>query len=285
LQILASGLVAGTLIALIGYSYHLTWTCNRTINFAQGPMMMVGGLVAYEAARWVGAYELVVVLAAFVGAGCGLLIERLAVAPVKDRLSHAWVLSTFGVAIILQSVVASVVGVDPLSVNSLFAAQIVHIQNARITSQELLTVVVSVAMIGSIAATLRFTRLGKAFRAVAHNPVAASLVGIRPSRMGMLAYAASAGITAAVGALDAPTHGVQYNTGVELGFEAFFGAMLGGLDSAVGVIAGGLVLGILAAEVNSINPLVERVVVLGLILVVLAIRPYGVRGRGISRAA
>jgi branched-chain amino acid transport system permease protein len=110
-----NGLITGCVYALVAYGYHLTWITSRTVNFAQGTLLMVGGMTAYILRSSGASFLIAVIVAVLVGIVAGALIERLAINPVAGRSSsHSWVLSTFGVGIMLQATAAKIWGYNIL---------------------------------------------------------------------------------------------------------------------------------------------------------------------------
>jgi branched-chain amino acid transport system permease protein len=276
---ISTGVITGCVYALVAYGYHLTWITTRTVNFGQGTLLMVGGVTAYILRSQGLSYPLAIAGAVVVGAAVGVITERVAINPVAGQSSHSWVLSTFGIAIMFQATAAEVWGYNPLPVESALAGRVVTIGGAIVTHQDLLAVAWCAATIALIATTLRWTILGKAIRAVAANRRAAALGGISPGRVAMLSYALSSLTTAGLGAILAGSNGVEPHTGVLLGFSAFFAAMLGGVDSAIGVALGGLAIGVLGSVIGYYEPLMAQSAVLLLIVVALVVRPYGLAGR------
>lgn len=276
---IVNGLIAGSVYALVAYGYHLTWITTRTVNFAQGTLLMVGGMTAYIVRNSGAPFAVAVICAVVVGAVAGALTERLAINPLAGQLSHSWVLSTFGIGIMLQGAAARIWGYNTLEVPSSLAGKVVTIAGASITQQDVLAVAWCAAAVLLIALTLRWTMLGKAIRAVATNRRAAALVGISPARIAILAYALSSLVTAGLGAILAGSNGVAPDTGIVLGFSAFFAAMLGGIDSSSGVVVGGLAVGLIGSVVGYYQPLMADSAVLLLIAVALVIRPFGLAGR------
>lgn len=274
-----NGLIAGCVYALVAYGYHLTWITTRTVNFGQGTLLMVGGMTAYILRSSGASYPIAVICAVVVGAVAGALTERLAINPLAGQLSHSWVLSTFGVGIMLQGAAAKIWGYNTLEVPSALAGKVVTIAGANITQQDVLAVAWCAATVLLIALTLRWTMLGKAIRAVAANRRAAALVGISPGRIAILSYALSSLVTAGLGAILAGSNGVAPDTGIVLGFSAFFAAMLGGIDSGLGVVFGGLAVGLFGSVIGYYQPLMADSAVLLLIAVALVVRPFGLAGR------
>jgi branched-chain amino acid transport system permease protein len=164
-------------------------------------------------------------------------------------------------------------------VPSPFALKTVTIAGARITQQDVLVVLWCVTTVVLIALTLRWTMLGKAIRAVAANRRAAALVGISPGKIAILSYALSSLVTAGLGAILAGSNGVAPDTGIVLGFSAFFAAMLGGIDSGLGVVVGGIAVGLLGSVIGYYEPLMAQGIVLLLIAGALVVRPFGLAGR------
>ncbi|HLB11439.1 MAG TPA: branched-chain amino acid ABC transporter permease, partial [Dehalococcoidia bacterium] len=123
------------------------------------------------------------------------------------------------------------------------------------------------------------TIMGTAMRASAENPLAASLVGIDPRRMTMLAFVLSAGVGAVAGVLIAPIVFMSFMSGITITVKGFVAAVVGGINNNLGVVVGGLTLGLLESFTAGLLPSQYKdVITLGLLIVLLCLRPNGILG-------
>lgn len=288
-QILVSGLTVGSVLALVALGYNLVFSTTRMVNFAQGSMIVVSGYLCYSLIRepngpgfplWL-AFIITVVLSA----GVGLLIELVAIRPLgrfDPSTNVAWILTTFSVSVIAIDVVRLAVDARAHPLPPLVGWKGFRIEGVAITGTDILIVATALTLMVVIDALQRSTMLGKAFRAVAQDRQAASLMGINTTGMVMLTFAL-AGALAAIGAvLLAPKLFVKLDNGLLLGVQAFIAAVLGGLGSTRGAVIGGYAIAITSAIMQSISATAGRyepLVIFALFLLVLVARPSGILGQ------
>jgi len=156
----------------------------------------------------------------------------------------------------------------------------VHILGATVTRQHLLVLATLVVVAGALAVFFGRTMTGKAMRACAFNRTAARLVGINPRTMVMLAFSMSAGIGALAGVVVVPITGMVYEDGMALGLKGFCAAVLGGLGNSTGAVAAGVLLGVIEAlAAGYLLSDYKDAVAMGILLVVLFVRPSGLFGK------
>lgn len=280
IQAVISGLVLGSIYALIAQGYYITYITTNTLNFGQGEFLMFGAmfglaLVGSGLSFWV-AVPVVMALVAAMGLG----LELVAIRPLRHFASISWVLSTVAVSIILKNTAMLVWGRNVMLFQSPFGDQVLRLgESVGIYPHEVFVIAISAAVMGLLFLFLRRSILGKALMAVAYNRDAAALMGINPRSMAMFAYALSSALAGLGGLLVGPITFTSFHMGAVLGLKAFAAAIVGGLENPVGILVGGLLIG-----------LVEQVVALNysgwkdasafvLILAVLAIAPQGLLGK------
>ena len=244
-QYLASGLVVGGVYALIGLGFVIVYSVTRIINFAQGEFVMLGALLMVTLERaGVGVAAAVLLVIAAV-AGLGAVLERVAIHPIKSAPALAVLILTIGASIAIRGTALIVWGTDPEALPAFYAGPPIPLLGATIVRQGLWVIGVA----GLVFALLWFfftrTYAGTAVRACAVNARAARLMGISVDRMFLLAWAMSGAIGAVAGAVIAPITYATYDMGLMLGLKGFVAAVLGGLVSPLGAIAGGFLLGLL----------------------------------------
>jgi branched-chain amino acid transport system permease protein len=280
LQLIVSGLALGSMYGLVALGYHITWATSRTMNFSQGHVVMAGAVVAYAvhvAAGWpvpVAAGATLVASAAF-----GLLVERVAVRPFFRAGSPVWLLSTIALGIIAENVAMLTLGRDARAFPSALALRPVFVLGAGVYPQELLLPVVGLALMGGVQLFYHRTFYGRQLKAVAYDAEAAGLMGIHVPRAVATAYALSSMLAGVAGLLLAPLLNVSPTMGTLIGLKAFAVAIIGGLDSALGIVAAGLLYGLLEALVAGyVSTGAREIVGFAVVIAMLIVRPWGLLG-------
>ena len=248
LQFVAGGLTAGAIYALVALGFSIVYNASHAINFAQGEFVMVGGMCAVSLVG--SGLPLVVALPlAIAGAALvGLLVQRLALEPAQaggraDVVTL--IIITIGVGLFLRGL-AQVVwdkGIHPLP--AFTGSAPIAIGGASILPQSLWVLGGTALAVLALGWFFGRTLYGKAMRAAAINPMAAQLMGISTRGVMRTSFALAAALGALGGVLTAPITFTSYDVGVMLGLKGFAAAMLGGLGSFGGAVAGGLLLGLL----------------------------------------
>ena len=286
-QAIASGLVYGSIYALIAQGYYVTFSTTQTLNFAQGDFLMMGGMLAFTVFGTLllsGAPLAVALLAALaviplVLALMGTIVERVAVRPLRRAFSLGWILSTVGVAVVLRNTVEVVWGREPKPVPSVFGENAIRVDAGLfqfgVLPQEIFILVASLATMAVVLVFLKRSLLGKAMAAVALNSAAAGLMGINVRAMVVLAYVISSVLAGLAGLLVVPVLHAYSLMGVLPGLKAFAVAIIGGLGNPFGILLAGLLLGVVEFIVAIFNASLRDAVTFFLLIVILAWRPLG----------
>jgi branched-chain amino acid transport system permease protein len=244
-QYLASGLVVGGVYALIGLGFVIVYRVTRIINFAQGELVMLGALGTVSG-RQLGLSTMVAALAAVAaGAVVGALLERVAIHPVRRAPALTILIVTIGASIAIRGLALVGWGTDPYALPAFSPGPPLRVLGATMVRQGLWVLAVAVVVFAALWLFFTRTYAGTAVRACAVNARGARLMGIRVERMWLLAFALSGALGAAAGAVIAPITYATYDMGLMLGLKGFVAAVLGGLVSPAGAIAGGILLGLL----------------------------------------
>ena len=279
-QLVVTGLALGSMYGLVALGYHITWATSRTMNFSQGTAVMAGAVVAYAffvglAWPFLPAFIATLVCLAAFGAG----IERLAVRPFFRVASPAWLLSTIACGIIVENVAMLFFGKDARAFPSPLTQRPILVGGAGFYPQELLIPVVAFLLMGAVQLFYHRTSYGKQLKAVAWNPEAAGLMGINIPRAVMSAYVLSALLAGIAGVLLAPILNVAATMGTIIGLKAFAVAIIGGLNSAPGIVVAGLGYGLVESFVAGyLSTGAREIVGFGLVILVLIVRPWGLLG-------
>jgi branched-chain amino acid transport system permease protein len=212
----------------------------------------------------------------------GVLLYVFGVRPFASRPGMAWVMSTLGFGILLQSAAFAVWGPAPVTVPAPFGDDVIRVFGAGVRSQELLLLAVAVVVMVLFDRIMNRTVLGKAMRAVAANPAVANLMGINVNAVMTGAFFASSALAGLAGFLVAPITSASIFMGLAIGLKGFSGAMIGGLSNPRGCVLGGFVLGLLESYVNLWQSQWREVAIFGLVILVLAIKPTGLFGKRLA---
>lgn len=284
-QFLAGGLAIGAVYGLIGVGFSLIYNTSKVINFAQGEFVVYGGLatVSLTAAKLPTSIAIPLSLAAAVVGG-GALQALLSTAR-KGSNELTYIMTTIGVAIAMQGLAHQIWGTD-FKTFALYPDGAIKLLGATVNYGTITILIVTALVCGLLWIFLYRTMIGKAMRACANDSRAAQTVGIRPRRMVLLAYLASAGIGGLAGILITPSQMMSYDYGVLLGIKGFTAAIVGGLANPFGAVIGGLVLGLFEGlGVGLISSDLQNAYAFLALLVVLLVRPQGLFGRAVAGSA
>jgi branched-chain amino acid transport system permease protein len=287
LQQVVAGLASGGIYAGLALALVLIYRTTRVINFAQGEMAMFTTFVAWtlmdRGLSFWPAFVLTLLLA-FVG---GVAIERIVIRPVEGAPVLTIVIVTIGLALLLNGLASALWGSEVKSFESAFSTRAIDVGGVAVSVQDIGVIVVSIAIVLVLWLFLRFTKLGLALRAAAVNPDESRLVGIRVGWMLALGWGLAAVLGAVAGMLVAPTVFLEPNMMRAILLYAFAAAVLGGMDSPLGAVVGGLAFGVIQNLVETyvdwIGATLRLPVALALLLVVLLVRPQGLFGRAAVR--
>ncbi len=280
LQLTFSGLAQGAVYGLVALGFVAIFSVREIVNLAQGEYASLAGLTAVTAvAAGVPLGLAVLVVVPFVVL-VSVVVERLAIAPVRRMTPLVSIILTLGVSTALKAVMLLVWGPESRRLAP-FPGRDLFVGGVSIRAQELwilgISAVVGYAVVWFYEHTLR----GKALRACSEQPVAARLVGISPRTATMVAFAIAGLVGAVAGVVGAPIYLASWESGLTLGLKGFVAATLGGLVSFRVAFVGGLFLGVLENLVAGYLDSGYRDAVAFVVLVlVLVVRPQGLGLRG-----
>ncbi len=278
---LITGAGIGSMYGLTALGFYTTYAISRTVNFAQGSCLMLGAVLTFSMVNQSGLSAWIAIPLALIM--CGLwsgLVELVAVRPFVKRHSDAWLMATVALGLILENIVLFTFGKDPRGMSSPLLQMGFDLAGLRISFLQILIPIVGFSIALGLALVMRYTKIGKALLAIAQNPSAARLMGIHTEKTISLAFALAGVFAGIAGILIAPLYTVSAGMGTIFGIKAFAAAILGGIDSAAGVMAGGLLLGITEAIlVTAFGSTYAQMFSFALTIAVLAIRPVGLFGR------
>ena len=280
-QLVFSGIALGMIYAVIAFGYQLTFATSDTLNFGQGEALMLGALVGLTLVKLGLNYWLMLPLVCAFGLLQGAFVERIGVRPaLKIKSEFGWIMSTIALGIIGKNVAENIWGRDDLKFPAPLPEMPLKFLNANVLPMEILVVIGAVLMMAGVEFFNRRTVFGKAVVATFNDRDAAKLMGINTGLVITFSYALSSMTAAVAGVLIAPLTLTGATMGAVLGLKAFAVAIIGGLNSGMGIIVGGLILGI--AETTTgfyLSTGYKDVPGLVLLLIVLAAKPAGLFGK------
>jgi branched-chain amino acid transport system permease protein len=285
-NITLGGVAEGLIFASVALALVLIFRATNIVNFAQGAMAMLTTFIAFSVlGKGVGYWPAFVVALA-----CGLLlggaVQLVLIKPVQAKPPLNAVIVTFGLLILLEGVAGAIWGNTNRSFPAPFSQQglVVGKTSIAFSHFDVFIVVAVLALLVLVAGLFRFTTLGLRMRATAFAPEAARLLGVRVDRLLTLGWALAAVAGALAGVLVAPTSVFSPNYMDLILVYAFTAAVLGGLDSPVGAVVGGLITGLALAYVGGyLGGALEPIGALVLLIVVLMLRPEGIFARPTAR--
>ncbi|NNM96808.1 MAG: branched-chain amino acid ABC transporter permease [Candidatus Dormibacteraeota bacterium] len=282
---LFAGLTVGAINALTGLGLLIVYNVTGVINFAQGDFVMLGAMAAILFAGANGHRAglpliVAVVLAVMCVSALGGILERTVLHPRRKSGPVLLLIMTVGISLVLEGVVLVITSSQSYGLRNFTPGPALSVFGGTVSLQSLWVFGVTGAALVALYLFFSRTRVGKAFRACEINPLAASLVGIRPSRYWTYAFALAAGLSALAGAVIAPVTTATYDMGLALTLSGFVAWVLGGLVSPVGVVVGGVGLGVAQGMVNGYLPLglvaYANAFPFVILIAVLVVRPNGI---------
>ncbi len=287
LDAIVRGIQTGAVYALVGLGLNIIFSATGVFNFAQGEMVMVGGLLGVS--LWVShdlplllALLIVVIVAGGIGGATELVAVR---STARNREATLWMLSTLGVAIIVRSLTTLAATKDNSEAGTRAFPNYVHwkpfeIGKLLIIPQRAILVPIAVAVTLLVWGVFRRTLWGRGLSAMAFDREGAAMRGLPVGWLSVLAFVLGGAIAGFGGFVAGPVTQASVGIGFGLTLRAFIAAAIGGIPELWGPLLGGIVLGMGEQfTVTYLDASLQSVVSLGLLLVVLLFRPHGLIGR------
>jgi len=273
-----NGLVLGSLYVLVALGLTLIYGVLVQINFAHADFVTLGAFAAYFFMHALGgSYLAAIGVALLVGAVLGFLVNAAIFAPLRRKGSELLpLIATIGVSVMLQNAMLAAFGPVPYAFETSYSSHVFRMGGTFFTLQSVIVIAVATATIALLYAFMKFTYLGKALRAVAQDRETAGLMGINPNRIIMLTFVLASALAGMGGALLAPMLVLTPFAGASVIVKAFAIVIIGGFGNVEGTILAGLLVGLIESFTTQfLDPGLIDIVVFGLLLVMLALRPTG----------
>ena len=282
IQQFATGLSTGSLYAIFALALVLIYRSTRVVNFSQGQMAMFTTFIAWSLWNWGLNFWFAFFLTLLIAGIVGALVEMVLMRPVENAPSLNAIILTLGLLTLFGGLGLRIWGGEPkiFPRPGIFEGAALDLGPAIISRPNIGVFCTSVLIMFAIYLLFSYTKVGLAMRGAAQNRVASQLVGVRVGRMLALGWALSAMVGAVAGMLLAPTLYLSPSMMMGVLLFGFAAAVLGGLDSPVGAIVGGLVLGVTQNMAGTyIGSDIDIAVAFLAIILVLIVRPTGLFGK------
>jgi len=285
LQLVINGLVVGSVYALVAMGFVIIYKSTSVLNFAQGEFLLLGAYVSLALlTRWHVPFWATVALTLGFAAVLGLAIERLILRPMIGEPVVSVIMVTLGLSSILRAVVQGIWGTDTRPFPEIFPSAPMMIGPVPVSRAYAWSVGCVVVLLVAFSLFFKYSRFGIAMRATAFSQQVALSMGISVRHMFALAWAIAAVVSAIGGILlGAVRTGVDQSLAL-IGLKVLPVVILGGLDSVLGAIVGGLLIGVLENLAGGyLDPVfgggVKEVAPFAILVSILMIKPYGLFGK------
>ena len=294
-QELVNGITTGALYSLVALGFSMVYGVLKLLNFAHGDLYMVGAYIGFFVIQWFGGAQhltipvpllllIMFVLAAALVGGLGVAIERFAYRPLRDAPRIAPLITAIGVSFFLESAALLLFGAQYRVYNTadfISLSSGIQIGSVTIDSVQILVLVLGLVLMAGLQLLVNRTRLGRRMRAVAADREAAEMLGINVNFVITATFflgSALAGVAGTMGGL--LFNQVTATIGFIAGLKAFTAAVVGGIGSIPGAMLGGLLIGVAESFVTGyISSTYSNLIVFGILIVVMLLRPSGLLGR------
>lgn len=281
-----AGLESGAVYASLALALVLIYRATEVINFAQGEMAMFTTYIAYQLTLWGLGYWPAFFLAVAAAFVLGIVVQVTVIRPVQHSVI-AVVIVTIGLFLLIDGVVQWIWGADTKFMPAPFPTTPHSVGGVSFTDQDIGTFGVSIGAVIVLWILFRFTKVGLAMRASAARPAAARLVGVRVDRMLALGWGLAAVLGAIAGLMTEATQFLSPTMMQPILLYAFAAAVVGGLESPVGAVVGGLAIGVLlnliGQYVDFVGSALQQPAALVVLVGVLLVKPSGLFGRPVVR--
>ncbi len=285
IQLLVTGIVVGSIYGLVALGFVLIYRASDALNLANGEFVLIG---AYICLTVMTVYDIPFILAMLItlafSAVLGLVVERIILRPLQNAPIISIIMATIGLSSLLGGAVHMIWGTQPKSFPPVFPPTPLEFSGIIIAPVYLYSFIIVMALLIIFSLFFKFSKMGIAMRAVADDQEAALSMGINIKTVYAMTWAIAAVVAAVGGILLGNINGVSGSMAT-IGLTVLPVVILGGLDSILGAILGGFIIGILQNLAGGyLDPLVggglKEVAPFIIIVIILMIKPYGLFGKG-----
>lgn len=283
-QLLVNGVIIGTLYGVVAMCFVLIYKSTQIVNFAQGEFLLIGAWVCWwlltsmQVPFWIGFPITLAFMAVF-----GVLLQVIVLRPLIGEPIISVIMVTVGLSIFFQAMMKWMFGVWAKPFPEVFGTKAINVLGLNVQTPYILSMAVSLVIMAGFAWFFKFSRFGLAMRATAFNQQVAQSLGISVKSVFAMAWAISAVVSALAGVVVGMVNGVSSALSF-FGIKVFPAVILGGLDSIIGAIVGGLIIGVLENLAEFVDSQylnwgnLYTVVPFYALIIILMIKPYGLFG-------
>ena len=285
LQLLINGVVVGSVYALVALGFVIIFKSTSVVNFAQGEFLLLGAYISLAVVGQTSMpFWVAVVVTLLFSVALGMMIERLILRPMIGEPVISVIMVTLGLSSILKAVVQGIWGTDTRPFPEIFPSTPVQIGPLPVSQGYIYSLVCVAILLLLFTLFFKYSRAGIAMRATAFSQQVAQSMGISVRRMFALAWAIAAVVSAIGGILLGGVRGGVDAALAAIGLKVIPVVILGGLDSIIGAIVGGLIVGVLENLAGGyLDPIfgggVKEVAPFVVLVLILMIKPYGLFGK------
>ena len=281
LNVIIIGRTVGLVYGLVAIGYSLIWQSMSLVHFAQGEVLMVGGFLGITLISGGITNPVLVILCVFVLMMLlGGLIQRIAYRHIPQAKGVTRIIATLGMGMILKNAAVLIWGTRAHGLpDDFFPGAAIQLFDLSIRPVYYWTLIIGVALVIGLGLFLYKTKFGMAVRLTAHSYSLAELMGVNPNLYQTVAFMLAAGLTGVAGILVSPISFVSYHMGLAFGVKGFAAAIIGGLDSLPGSLLGGIIIGLIEVFFGRYISGYIDVVIFGIMILVLIVKPHGLLGK------
>jgi branched-chain amino acid transport system permease protein len=283
-QLALSGVSVGSIYAMVALALVIPYKASGVLNFAQGEIVTFGAYTGLVLSMTVALpFAAVVPLTLVIAALFGMAIERLLIRPIIAAPEFTLVIATFAIGLIIKAAIRLYWQDNTFPLDAPYVGPPLALGPLRLNPAYLVIVGCMTALVITLVVFFRYSKFGKAMRAVALNVLAARLMGIGINSVFASAWALATAIGALTGLLLAPIIGVNPEIG-HLILKALVAAVIGGFTSLGGAVVGGLLLGVLETFGGAfLGATFKNILPFGILILLLLFKPHGLFGRAVQQ--
>jgi len=282
-QLVSSGLAMGSIYVLVALGLYITHLTTHRVNFGQGDFLMVAAFLMLFFRKIGIDVASSIVLMSLVLALMGWLLDRIAIRPLDRKKgsqigAFAWILTTAGIALILQNVIEISFGKSSQYSAPLFSSQrdqVITLFGAGLFLEEILVILAAILIVGIFYLFMFRSRWGKSIQAVAFNSEASLLLGINTNRIKAGVFVIASILAGIAGILIGPLVTISPHMGLVLTIKALIVAAIGGFANPLGILIGGILFGLFEAASNYVDSGLGDLYPLLAALCIIAFKPSG----------
>jgi len=283
-QLLVNGLIVGALYGVVAMSFVLIYKASRIVNFAQGEFLLIGAwtcwwlLTSWQLPFWIGFPITLVFMLAF-----GVILQIVVLRPMIGEPIISVIMVTIGLSIVFQAAMKWMFGVFPKPFPPIFASPTMNLFGLEVQTVYVMSLLISILIMAGFGWFFKYSRTGLAMRATAFDQQVAQSLGISVRHMFAMSWAISAMVSAVAGVTVGVVNGVSSALSF-FGIKVFPAVILGGLDSVIGAVVGGLIVGVLENMAHYLDSQwlnwgnMYEIAPFYVLIAILMIKPYGLFG-------